>query len=112
MLEALWIAPAVAATSTWLVIAAMARTSWASRLADEPNERSLHVAPTPRIGGLGIAAGIGAGCAVSGFGGVQASLLLLALALLGISLADDLRSLPALMRLAAHLAAAVAAAIL
>ena len=26
---------------------------------DHPNERSLHATPTPRIGGLGIMAGVG-----------------------------------------------------
>ena len=39
------------------LIAILLRTSSVRHLADHPNERSLHSQPTPRIGGLGIAAG-------------------------------------------------------
>ena len=73
-------------------------------LLDRPNQRSLHVQPVPRSGGIAIAAGAAAGVclaadqALSAFG--------LAAALAALSLVDDLKPLPTLLRLAGHLAAA------
>src|SRR5262245_8658478 len=85
--------------------ALLLRSSWARRLSDHPNERSLHRHPTPRIGGIAI---------------VLASMPLatmlttpeldwpfaLALGLALVSFADDLRSLPIAVRLPVHFAAA------
>jgi UDP-N-acetylmuramyl pentapeptide phosphotransferase/UDP-N-acetylglucosamine-1-phosphate transferase len=71
---------------------------------DRPNERSLHVQPVPRSGGIAIAAGTAAGLALApplplaAFG--------IAAGLAALSLLDDLLRLPTLLRLAAHLAAA------
>jgi UDP-N-acetylmuramyl pentapeptide phosphotransferase/UDP-N-acetylglucosamine-1-phosphate transferase len=104
-----WIGVALAATVSWAALAAMARTRWIVHLVDRPNERSLHANPTPRIGGLGIALGIAAGALIGGVDGPEAALLLAAAALLAVSLVDDVRSLPALVRLGAHAAAAVVA---
>lgn len=71
---------------------------------DLPNERSLHARPVPRGGGVGIVCGLCAALLASdGLGLVVA----LAVGLAVLSLADDWRSLPALVRLAGHLAAAV-----
>lgn len=72
---------------------------------DHPNERSLHSAPVPRTGGLGIMAGVAAGWATAGGGPMwpvwaSAGLLLL------LSLLDDVRSLPISARLLAHVAVA------
>lgn len=72
---------------------------------DLPNERSLHQAPVPRVGGLALMAGV-----------VAAAFLLdifrigiaLALALAAVSFLDDLRSLPARVRLSCHAVAAAA----
>ena len=77
------------------------------RLLDRPNERSLHQRPVSRGGGIAIAAGVAAAgiAAPQGHG----ALLALAGALAVLSLADDVFTLPALLRLAAHLAAAGAA---
>lgn len=78
---------------------------------DRPNERSLHGRPVPRSGGIAIAAGIAAwaagshGTALQGIG----TILAIAGALALISLADDVLRLPALLRLAAHIAAAATA---
>jgi UDP-N-acetylmuramyl pentapeptide phosphotransferase/UDP-N-acetylglucosamine-1-phosphate transferase len=74
---------------------------------DRPNERSLHATPVPRTGGLAIMAGV-AGSLGFISGNAQA-LLLVALALAAVSFGDDLFSLPPLLRLAAHLAAATTA---
>ena len=71
---------------------------------DVPNERSLHSAPVPRVGGIGIALGVAA-AAVTGLAPVSLALLL-ALALAMLSFLDDVKRLPTSMRLAAHLWAA------
>lgn len=73
---------------------------------DHPNERSLHLRPVPRIGGLGIVAGIC--CALVAFAPEMASVSLAVLTLSMVSLVDDWRGLPAWVRLAAHLAVAAA----
>jgi UDP-N-acetylmuramyl pentapeptide phosphotransferase/UDP-N-acetylglucosamine-1-phosphate transferase len=75
---------------------------------DQPNERSLHRQPVPRIGGLGVIAGIVLGWVLAA--PEQSILLLAATVLLAlVSLADDIRSLPVIFRLLFHTAAAVAA---
>lgn len=79
-------------------------TRFARVALDHPNDRSLHQRPVPRTGGIAVLAG-SAACIPGG--GAQLWLpLMLALALAGLSFADDLRPLPAAARLAAHLAAA------
>ena len=78
---------------------------------DRPNQRSLHERPVPRSGGIAIAAGVAAGAAMSTVAAPHglAALLAIAGALAALSLADDIFTLPTLLRLAAHLAAAGAA---
>jgi UDP-N-acetylmuramyl pentapeptide phosphotransferase/UDP-N-acetylglucosamine-1-phosphate transferase len=88
------------------ILWALLKTGIAWRLAtDVPNDRSLHVAPTPRVGGWGIVPV-----------GVAATLLLapsLWYAALGtaflaaVSQLDDRRGLPARVRFAAHMVAVV-----
>jgi UDP-N-acetylmuramyl pentapeptide phosphotransferase/UDP-N-acetylglucosamine-1-phosphate transferase len=73
---------------------------------DAPNERSLHERPVARTGGIGILAG-GAVALALGADGLWLPLAL-AFGLAVVSFADDLRGVPALGRLAAHCAAAVA----
>lgn len=92
----------------FVVIALARRTPLAARLADTPNARSLHATPRPRVGGLGVMAGSLAAILVSG----SMELRILAGCALGLallSLADDLRHLPATVRLAGHFAAALVA---
>jgi len=75
---------------------------------DRPNERSLHARPVPRSGGIAIAAGVAACAAASDAEALQGvgTILAVAAALAVISLLDDILTLPALVRLAAHFAAA------
>jgi len=96
----------VPALIAFAVIAALRGSAWAARLADRPNERSLHDQPTPRIGGLGIAAGV-APFAWFASEPAIAALLACALFLMAVSLADDLSSLPIDVRLPAHTCAAL-----
>ncbi|MBT9568335.1 MAG: glycosyltransferase family 4 protein [Thiobacillus sp.] len=74
---------------------------------DLPNERSLHQTPTPRIGGLGIMAGV----LIAAVWLADAMLLpaiLGAFALAAVSVVDDVRSLPVWLRFLAHFIAAAA----
>jgi UDP-N-acetylmuramyl pentapeptide phosphotransferase/UDP-N-acetylglucosamine-1-phosphate transferase len=108
MISAAWIAALVPALLAAAAIAILRRSPLAARLSDLPNERSLHETPTPRLGGLGIALAV-LPFAILHAQGTPAMLLACALALAGVSLADDLRGLPPSLRLVAHLLAAVAA---
>ena len=88
----------------WLLRGQLAKTTL-----DQPNHRSLHSTPTPRIGGIGVLAGIlGGGAAIAWLGTdlpVQLpALLLVLLALLGgFCFLDDCRGLSAALRLPVHL---------
>lgn len=74
-------------------------------LLDHPNARSLHVSPIPRTGGVALMLGIAAGLLVAGSARVP---IVLAVALMLLSIVDDWRDLPAVVRLLGHLAAAFA----
>ena len=90
------------------VICLLQGSRWAAQLADQPNERSLHTVPTPRVGGIGVMAGALPLAAL--FADVSLAVLVGCAALLaGVSLADDRQSLPIEVRLPAHLAAATIA---
>ncbi len=90
-----------------VLVARLLLTPAGRRLAlDTPNDRSLHANPVPRTGGIAIIAGVAVACALAPVG--LAVTLGAALALGAVSFLDDLRHLPTLARLAAHLAAAAA----
>jgi len=99
-----WVVPLAAFLVCWLTLSWLLRRG---RLPmDHPNERSLHATPTPRIGGLGIMAGVGVAVWLA-----DASLLPVALAafsLAAVSVLDDVRGLPVALRFLAHFVAAVA----
>lgn len=93
------------AAIAWVVIFVLRRSRLASRLADHPNERSLHDVPTPRIGGLGVMAGalpFAAGCATPELAAILGAALFLCI----LSLVDDVRGLPVQVRLPGHFVAA------
>jgi UDP-N-acetylmuramyl pentapeptide phosphotransferase/UDP-N-acetylglucosamine-1-phosphate transferase len=72
---------------------------------DHPNERSLHAQPVPRVGGLGLVAGVLVvmlWVRPTGLGWLLATVLFLA----AVSWLDDIRGLPVRVRLLAHLLAA------
>ena len=99
----LWLGPFSAFIASWLTLAWLLRRG---RLPmDHPNERSLHAAPTPRVGGLGIMAGV----LVAAVWLADAALLpvvLAAFALAAVSVLDDVRGLPVAVRFLAHFVAA------
>ena len=101
---ALGVPCAICIAAVWM----LGRSRWAARLADHPNPRSLHSRPTPRIGGIAIV--LGSIPVAVAFATPELRLLWsLALGLALVSFADDLRSLPIGIRLAAHFAAAAIA---
>ena len=98
-----WKPPLAAFLICWLTLAWLLRRG---RLPmDHPNERSLHATPTPRIGGLGIMAGV----FVAAVWLADATLLpvvLAAFALAAVSVLDGVRGLPVRVRFLAHFVAA------
>ena len=95
----------VSATVVWILL----RTR-AGRLAlDQPNARSLHAIAVPRVGGIGILAGILAAATYAAHD-TSAPLAIAFVAVVAVSLVDDLRGVNAAMRLFIHLAAAALAA--
>lgn len=96
---------ALAAAVTAVVLAALLRSRLAARWQDTPNARSLHQRAVPRVGGLAIAAGVAAALPIAWTDApapVRAAALGCAL-LAALSWIDDVRTLPALPRLAGHL---------
>ena len=108
--SSVWIAAvvvaAVAAVVCALILGVLLKTGLAWRLAtDIPNDRSLHVRPTPRVGGWGIVPVSVVATLI-----MAPSLWSAALAaafLAAVSQIDDRRGLPARVRFAAHLIAVV-----
>lgn len=105
-----WTLPFVAGVAVCLcaaILYLLLKTGLAWRLAtDIPNDRSLHVRPTPRVGGWGIVP-----VTVVAMLLVAPSLWFIALAtafLAAVSQIDDRRGLPARVRFAAHLIAVIA----
>jgi UDP-N-acetylmuramyl pentapeptide phosphotransferase/UDP-N-acetylglucosamine-1-phosphate transferase len=100
------LAVAVAACVCAVILFVLLRTGLAWRLAtDIPNDRSLHVQPTPRVGGWGIVP-----VSVVGILLAAPSLWCAAVAaafLAAVSQIDDRRGLPARVRFAAHLIAVI-----
>jgi UDP-N-acetylmuramyl pentapeptide phosphotransferase/UDP-N-acetylglucosamine-1-phosphate transferase len=102
MPEIAFVSPVVSALVTLVLIAWMLRARDRLPL-DVPNQRSLHVRPVPRSGGIAIMAGIFVGFAV-----MQTPLVVVlsVAALVAFSHFDDLLGLPIPLRFSAQLAAA------
>jgi UDP-N-acetylmuramyl pentapeptide phosphotransferase/UDP-N-acetylglucosamine-1-phosphate transferase len=111
LIEVMWAGAFGLVSSLGLVAAAR---EWARRrsLVDHPNDRSLHVHPTPRGGGIGVVVPVSIAIAASGMlaPDTQAKATCLAgaaLLIAAVGLFDDIRGLPPVTRLFAHLSAAV-----
>ncbi|MDH5632987.1 MAG: glycosyltransferase family 4 protein [Gammaproteobacteria bacterium] len=103
-----WFAPLVSLllslAVTWLL-----QTRFANLIVDRPNDRSMHTTDIPRTGGLAINAGVVLGMIAAFTGtGFPFGLVIIAgyVAVLGVSVLDDILSLGAVPRLAIHLLAA------
>ena len=85
-------------------------SGWAARIAlDLPNERSLHAAPVPRIGGI-VLVGV-ALTAAAVLAPTLRPIVLIAAVLALVSAWDDRHGLPVALRFAVHLAAAAGAVV-
>jgi UDP-GlcNAc:undecaprenyl-phosphate GlcNAc-1-phosphate transferase len=103
----LW-TPLVSFALTWIVLTVVIRT-WADRVLDHPNERSLHQRPVSRMGGIGVVAGIAA--SVPFVSQMEWwPLWLAACFLVGISFLEDIVGLPIIGRLVVHFLTAGGAA--
>lgn len=98
--------PLIAALTALLVTAILLFSNAGKKIQDVPNERSLHKAPVPRIGGVGLMAGVFAAWTLM-FVSLKWWMLLPVLLLFAVSLLDDMRGLPVRSRLLAHVVAAV-----
>ena len=100
-----WLVPLCAFFVCGLVLAALMQRALRLPM-DHPNERSLHVTPTPRVGGIGVMTGMLIAAML-----IPPSALLPfmlgALALAVISLLDDYKNLPVSLRFLAHVAVAL-----
>jgi UDP-N-acetylmuramyl pentapeptide phosphotransferase/UDP-N-acetylglucosamine-1-phosphate transferase len=101
----MWLAPLSAFVVCWLLLAWLLRRGYRLPM-DHPNARSLHMTPTPRIGGLGILAGVIV-VAPWFFDGKLPPTVLAAFALAVVSVLDDVWDLPVVLRFLAHFAAAL-----
>ncbi len=106
----LWIWPLASGLATFLVLLGLLRLRRHLPV-DVPNARSLHWVGTPRIGGLGMLLGAGTVMAIYLLQVAAGSAQLYiaagaALALSLVSLADDFKPLPVVLRLCAHMTAA------
>jgi len=100
----LFLLPVLSFTLCFFLLRWLLHGRLAQAMLDQPNHRSLHTTPTPRIGGLGVLAGVlGGGVLV---GGIPPLLFVLLALLGGFCFIDDRRGLPTALRLAVHLFAA------
>lgn len=100
-----YLAPIVSVLVTLASLAYILSGKFSYKIQDVPNERSLHSKPIPRMGGVGLMAGVLAGWLL--LGDALAWWLLLPLAILfAVSLMDDMRGMPVRVRLSAQLLAA------
>jgi UDP-N-acetylmuramyl pentapeptide phosphotransferase/UDP-N-acetylglucosamine-1-phosphate transferase len=97
--------PILAVLASLFVTAFALRSKFGNKVQDVPNERSLHSSPTPRIGGVGLMAGVLSGWALV-FNMLTWWLLLPLAGLFVLSLLDDVLNLPVKTRMLVHLAAA------
>jgi UDP-N-acetylmuramyl pentapeptide phosphotransferase/UDP-N-acetylglucosamine-1-phosphate transferase len=106
-LDTLFLVSVLALVASWTLVWAMLRFIAHGLPLDAPNERSLHTAPTPRVGGLAIVLTV---TFALGWLAWQPVVLACAVALALVSFLDDRSGLPTLVRFGAHLLAAAVSA--
>lgn len=98
--------PVVAALITILLTIVILISKFSKEIQDIPNERSLHVTPVPRVGGVALMAGLLSGWALM-LTSLKWWLVLPLIILFVVSLLDDMQGLPVRKRLSAHFIAAI-----
>ena len=99
-------APVVSALVSMLLTTIIMLGKFGKHIQDVPNERSLHTTPTPRVGGIGIMAGLLSGWALM-LTSLKWWVIVPLLLLFIVSLLDDVHNLPVKKRLGAQLVAAL-----
>ncbi len=94
-----------------IVVYVFAATALRNFCLDRPNNRSSHDQPTPRCGGVGVVSGAVFSVAFLNLPTPLTNIVWLAVALFAVSLFDDFLHLPPIVRLGAHAAASLAAAL-
>ncbi len=108
----MWIFLAAGLALAWLAIVILRSVAPALGLIDAPGGRKTHAAPTPVVGGLGIALGLAAGLALTGAAaGAPPALLLAMVVIVGLGAADDRFDLAKSLRFAVQLAVGCAVAL-
>lgn len=97
--------PLSAVLVTFLLTRLLLSSQTASKLKDLPNDRSLHSVPVPRIGSVGLMAGILSGWLLM-FNSLTWWMVVPLLGLFAVSLLDDIFNLSVKQRLITHLFAA------
>jgi UDP-N-acetylmuramyl pentapeptide phosphotransferase/UDP-N-acetylglucosamine-1-phosphate transferase len=105
LLNAVVVPPLIALIVSGSLVALLLRGRVASLAIDLPNQRSLHATPTPRLGGVGIIAGVAAAWTYAS-PALDPLLLTALLLLIGVSLLDDFKSVAVAWRLLVHLTSA------
>jgi UDP-GlcNAc:undecaprenyl-phosphate/decaprenyl-phosphate GlcNAc-1-phosphate transferase len=99
---------AVAALIAWLLVPVTERLSRRIGAIDHPGERSLHAVPTPKLGGLAILAGVlAAGALFLPWAPQTRAILAGASVIAAVGVVDDVFDLPAGVKLAGQIAAAM-----
>jgi UDP-N-acetylmuramyl pentapeptide phosphotransferase/UDP-N-acetylglucosamine-1-phosphate transferase len=96
----------VAALVAFATLCALLASGLARVVLDHANARSMHRGSVPRVGGIGIAVAVAVALAFAGpshWPEAMAPLAFATVAMLAVSLADDVRGLAAAPRLVAHL---------
>lgn len=101
----IYFSPVVAALVTFSLTYILLLSGAAHKVQDIPNERSLHTAPVPRIGGMALIIGMLCGWAMNAYSLVWWVMLPLLMLFL-LSLLDDVRGLSVRYRLFVHIGAA------
>jgi UDP-N-acetylmuramyl pentapeptide phosphotransferase/UDP-N-acetylglucosamine-1-phosphate transferase len=97
--------PAIFAfASAWVITFALTRAKVSRLVLDRPNARSLHASPVPRIGGIALFAATAAALWVFSLP-VATSVLIAVAAVAVVSLLDDVKEIPAAVRLVVHIGA-------
>jgi UDP-GlcNAc:undecaprenyl-phosphate GlcNAc-1-phosphate transferase len=97
----------VAAVLAWLLVPVAERIAWRIGAVDYPNERSLHVDPTPKLGGLAIFVGTSVAVILFQPWAEQTQALLIgAVVIVGVGVVDDVFDLNPLVKLAGQTVAA------
>ena len=109
MVTTLILPPLLALIASSIVIAVLIKSPAAMLVLDHPNHRSLHETPTPRLGGIGIVAGIAAAWSYAS-PAIDGWVLVALGVLIGISLLDDLKDVAVGWRMGTHVVCAAIAA--